>query len=226
MVRFSPPKGVMASYDHTQIERKWQDRWEAEGTFVVDEDPAKPKFYNLQMYPYPSGDMHMGHIRNYTYTDLLTRYRTMRGNNVMSPMGWDSFGLPAENAAIDTGIHPRVYTEQRIARMKDQVRRLGAVYDWSRELAVHTPEYYRWTQWLFLQLFHKGLAYKDEAPVNWCPADQTVLANEQVVDGVCDRCGAAVGKRNLSQWFSGSRSMPNGCWTTSTTSMSGPTASA
>jgi leucyl-tRNA synthetase len=192
----------MAAYDHDTIERKWQDRWEAERTFYVTERDDRPKFYNVQMYPYPSGDLHMGHIRNYTYTDLLTRYRTMRGYNVLAPMGWDSFGLPAENAAIETGIHPRVFTEERIATMKAQLRRLGAVYDWSRELAAHAPEYYRWTQWLFLRFFEKGLAYKKNAPVNWCPSCQTVLANEQVVgEGVCERCSTPVEKRDLDQWF-------------------------
>jgi leucyl-tRNA synthetase len=189
------------AYDFASIEAKWQDRWEQQRVFYVVEDPARPKFYNVQMYPYPSGDLHMGHLRNYTYVDLLTRYHRMRGRNVLSPMGWDSFGLPAENAAIETGIHPRVFTERQIVRMKEQLRRLGAVYDWDRELASHTPEYYRWNQWLFLQLWKHGLAYKKLAPVNWCPRDQTVLANEQVVDGACERCGATVERRDLEQWF-------------------------
>jgi leucyl-tRNA synthetase len=192
----------MASYDHAAIDEKWQDRWESERTFSVSEDRARPKFYNLQMYPYPSGELHMGHIRNYSYTDLMTRYHTMRGFNVLPPMGWDSFGLPAENAAIETGIHPRVFTEQRIVKMKEQLRRLGAVYDWNREVAAHSPEYYRWTQWLFLRLWENDLAYKKQAPVNWCPRCQTVLANEQVVgDGVCERCDTPVEKRDLDQWF-------------------------
>ncbi len=188
-------------YDFAAIERKWQERWEVERTFYVDEDPSRPKYYNLQMYPYPSGDLHMGHLRNYSYVDLLTRYRRMQGYNVLAPMGWDSFGLPAENAAINTGVHPKVFTENQIARMKAQLRRLGAVYDWSREIASHTPEYYRWDQWLFLKLYERGLAYKRKAPVNWCPTDQTVLANEQVVDGRCERCGSEVEKRDLAQWF-------------------------
>ncbi|MFP3914593.1 MAG: leucine--tRNA ligase, partial [Actinomycetota bacterium] len=157
--------------------------------------------YNLCMYPYPSGALHQGHVRNYTFGDLLTRYKTMQGYNVLSPMGWDSFGLPAENAAIDTGVHPRENTEAQINLMRDQIKRLGAMYDWRRELASHHPGYYRWDQWLFLQLHDQGLAYKAEAPVNWCPHDQTVLANEQVVDGHCERCGHEVEKRNLSQWF-------------------------
>ena len=189
------------NYEIQDIERKWQDRWETERVFYVAEDPSRPKYYNLQMYPYPSGDLHMGHLRNYTYVDLLTRYRRMQGYNVLSPMGWDSFGLPAENAAIKTGIHPRVFTEQQIPRMKAQLRRLGAVYDWDRELASHTPEYYRWDQWLFLELYERGLAYKRKARVNWCPVDQTVLANEQVVDGNCERCGSPVDGRDLDQWF-------------------------
>ncbi|MGH8912754.1 MAG: leucine--tRNA ligase [Acidimicrobiia bacterium] len=189
------------SYDHQKIEAKWQERWAASGVFEVEVEPGRPKFYNLCMYPYPSGSLHQGHIRNYTFGDLLTRYKTMRGFNVLSPMGWDSFGLPAENAAIASGLHPRENTEAQIAQMSDQMRRLGAMYDWRRELASHQPDYYRWDQWLFLQLFDLGLAYKAEAPVNWCPNDQTVLANEQVIDGHCERCGAEVERRNLSQWF-------------------------
>ena len=170
-------------YDVAAVEAKWQDLWERERIFYTTEDAERPKYYNLQMYPYPSGDLHMGHLRNYTYVDLLTRYRRMQGYNVLSPMGWDSFGLPAENAAIATGIHPREFTERQILRMKSQLRRLGAVYDWSRELACHTPEYYRWDQWLFLKLYERGLAYKSRSAVNWCEQDQTVLANEQVVSG-------------------------------------------
>ncbi|HSL24791.1 MAG TPA: leucine--tRNA ligase [Acidimicrobiia bacterium] len=189
------------AYDFASIEAKWQDRWEEDRVFNVTEDPTRPKFYNVQMYPYPSGDLHMGHLRNYTYVDLLTRFHRMRGKNVLAPMGWDSFGLPAENAAIQTGVHPREFTERQIVRMKSQLRRLGAVYDWERELASHTPEFYRWDQWLFLQLFEQGLAYKKLASVNWCPKDQTVLANEQVVDGACERCGTTVEKRDLEQWF-------------------------
>jgi leucyl-tRNA synthetase len=189
------------TYEIQQIEAKWQDRWEDERVFNVTEDPSRPKFYNVQMYPYPSGDLHMGHLRNYTYVDLFTRYKRMQGYNVLSPMGWDSFGLPAENAAIKTGINPRIFTEAQIPRMKAQLRRLGAVYDWDRELASHTPEYYRWDQWLFLELYERGLAYKRNSPVNWCPTDQTVLANEQVVDGHCERCDSLVVKRDLDQWF-------------------------
>ncbi|HJU81771.1 MAG TPA: leucine--tRNA ligase [Acidimicrobiia bacterium] len=189
------------SYDFATIEPKWQRRWAEERIFNVKPDPDRLKFFNVQMYPYPSGEMHMGHLRNYTYVDLITRYKTMRGLNVLSPMGWDSFGLPAENAAIDSGVHPRIFTEEKIKTMKAQLKRLGAVYDWDREIASHTPEFYRWDQWLFLKLFEQGLAYKKLAPVNWCPKDQTVLANEQVVDGACERCGTIVERRDLEQWF-------------------------
>jgi leucyl-tRNA synthetase len=153
------------------------------------------------MYPYPSGAIHQGHVRNYTYGDLLTRYKTMRGFNVLSPMGWDSFGLPAENAAISSGLHPRLNTENQIETMTTQIRQLGSMYDWSRELASHDPSFYRWDQWLFLELYRRGLAYKAEAPVNWCPHDQTVLANEQVIEGLCERCGTPVIRRNLAQWY-------------------------
>lgn len=189
------------SYDHKAIEAKWQDRWEDQGVFVSDEDDARPKFYNVAMYPYPSGELHVGHLRNYTYIDLVTRYKMMRGFNVLSPMGWDSFGLPAENRAIETGIHPKASVEDQISKMKVHFRRLGAGFDWSRELASHDPAFYKWDQWLFLRLYERGLAYKAEAAVNWCPKDQTVLANEQVIDGLCERCDTPVERRNLSQWF-------------------------
>ena len=188
-------------YDHQAIESKWQDLWDKEKVFEVTEDDSKPKFYNVAMYPYPSGELHVGHVRNYTYIDLITRYKMMQGYNVLSPMGWDSFGLPAENAAIDKGLHPRESVPEQIVQMKEHFRRLGVGFDWSRELASHDPSFYRWDQWLFLELFERGLAYKAEAPVNWCPKDQTVLANEQVVgDDVCERCGTPVVKKLLSQW--------------------------
>jgi leucyl-tRNA synthetase len=189
------------SYDHQAIEARWQKRWETEKVFYVEMDPSRPKFYNVTMYPYPSGALHQGQVRNYTYGDLITRYRTMQGFNVLSPMGWDSFGLPAENRAIDDGIHPRLSVESQIATMTAQLKQLGAMYDWDRELASHHPDFYRWDQWLFLELYDDGLAYKAEAPVNWCPKDQTVLANEQVVDGLCERCGTPVVKKRLAQWF-------------------------
>ncbi|HEU4319958.1 MAG TPA: leucine--tRNA ligase [Acidimicrobiia bacterium] len=189
------------SYDHKAIEAKWQGIWEADRTFYVHEDPSRPKFYNVCMYPYPSGAIHQGHVRNYTYGDLLTRYKTMNGFNVLSPMGWDSFGLNAENAAISSGVHPRINTEAHIATMRAQIKRLGSMYDWDRELASHDPTFYRWDQWLFLEMWKRGLAYKQEAPVNWCPKDQTVLANEQVIDGLCERCDTPVIHKNLAQWF-------------------------
>ena len=189
------------SYDHVSIEAKWQERWDSEQVFSASEDPTRPKFYNVAMYPYPSGELHVGHIRNYTYIDLITRYKLMQGFNVLSPMGWDSFGLPAENLAIESGINPRTSVENQISRMKQHFRQLGAAFDWSRELASHEPSFFKWDQWLFLELFDRGLAYKSQAPVNWCPKDQTVLANEQVVDGACERCGTIVEKRELEQWF-------------------------
>ncbi len=189
------------SYDHERIEAKWQEVWEKHRTFNVTKDESRPKFYNLCMYPYPSGALHQGHVRNYTFGDLLTRYKTMQGYNVLSPMGWDSFGLPAENAAIQTGAHPKTNTEAQIETMKTQIKQLGSMYDWDRELASHDPDFYRWDQWLFLELYAHGLAYKAESLVNWCPRDQTVLANEQVVDGGCERCGTPVERRKLAQWY-------------------------
>jgi leucyl-tRNA synthetase len=189
------------SYDHKAIEAKWQQRWADEGVFEVTEDESKPKFYNVAMYPYPSGELHVGHVRNYTYIDLITRYKMMQGFNVLCPMGWDSFGLPAENAAIESGVHPKESVESQITRMKEHFRRLGAGFDWSRELASHDPDYYRWDQWIFLELYERGLAYKAMSLVNWCPKDQTVLANEQVVgDNECERCGTPVVKKELPHW--------------------------
>jgi leucyl-tRNA synthetase len=188
-------------YDVQAVEAKWQQVWDERGTYEIDESDPRPKFYDLCMYPYPSGPIHMGHVRNYTLGDVLCRYKTMQGFGVLSPMGWDSFGLPAENAAIAEGIHPGIITRQRIATMKTQIKRLGSAYDWRRELSCCEPDYYRWTQWLFLQLHKAGLAYKQMAPVNWCPSCQTVLANEQAEGGVCDRCGTEVVKRDLEQWM-------------------------
>lgn len=194
---------MTVKYDFTAIEEKWQRHWAESRTYYADEDDPRPKFYDLCMYPYPSGDLHMGHVRNYTLGDVLCRYQSMRGFAVLSPMGWDSFGLPAENAAIKTGIHPATYTRERIESMKFQIRRLGAVYDWRREVSSFDPAYYKWTQWLFLKFFESGLAYRKDSPVNWCPSCQTVLANEQVQgeEGVCERCGTVVTKRDLEQWF-------------------------
>ncbi|HET7653261.1 MAG TPA: leucine--tRNA ligase [Acidimicrobiales bacterium] len=190
------------AYDHRAIERKWQARWADERTYEVDNDDPRPKYYVLSMYPYPSGAAHMGHVRNYTFGDLLVRYRTMNGYGVLSPIGFDSFGLPAENAAIKTGQHPRPFTDARIEELKSSIKAIGAVYDWRREVRSHDPEYIRWNQVIFLRYLQEGLAYRKNAPVNWCPGCQTVLANEQVLpDGTCERSGDVVEKRNLEQWF-------------------------
>ncbi|MFV0317760.1 MAG: leucine--tRNA ligase, partial [Microthrixaceae bacterium] len=180
---------------------RWQAYWSEHATYEVDNDDPRPRGYVLCMYPYPSGAAHMGHVRNYTFGDLLTRYRTMRGEAVLSPMGFDSFGLPAENAAIRTGVHPREFTDARIEELTSSLRRIGGVYDWRRTLRSHDPEYIHWTQWIFLQLLEAGLAYRKGAPVNWCPGCQTVLANEQVVDGRCERSGDLVERRDLDQWY-------------------------
>ncbi|MBV8374259.1 MAG: leucine--tRNA ligase, partial [Candidatus Eremiobacteraeota bacterium] len=197
------------TYDYRAVERKWQERWERTGIYrAVETDPStssgqasRPKYYVLEMLPYPSGDLHVGHAKNYTLGDAIARMMRMLGYNVLHPMGWDAFGLPAENAAIARGIDPARWTADNIANMERQLRLLGTSYDWSRELATSSPEYYRWNQWLFLRLYEHGLAYKREAPVNWCPHDRTVLANEQVIDGRCWRCQHLVERRNLSQWF-------------------------
>ncbi len=189
------------AYSPQTIEPKWQKIWEERKQYAVTESATKPKFYLLEMLPYPSGDLHVGHARNYTLGDVIARYRRMRGFNVMHPMGWDAFGLPAEVAAIARGMHPREWTNSNIATMRSHLKRLGTSYDWSREIDTSSPEYYRWTQWLFLLMFRKGLAYKAEAYLNWCPKDQTVLANEQAEGGVCWRCGSKVERRKLNQWF-------------------------
>ena len=190
------------AYDVQEVERRWQGRWADEHTYEVDADDPRPARYVLCMYPYPSGPAHQGHVRNYTFGDLLVRYRTMQGDAVLSPYGFDSFGLPAENAAIRTGEHPRTFTEARIAQLKASVRRLGAVYDWRREVRSHDPAYIRWNQVIFLRFLEAGLAYRANAPVNWCPGCQTVLANEQVLaDGTCERSGDVVVQRDLEQWF-------------------------
>ena len=190
----------MTHYPFGEIEPKWQKRWEDEELFRCRTD-AENRFYCLVMYPYPSGDLHVGHGRNYIIGDAVARYHMMRGKSVLTPMGWDAFGLPAENAAIERGIHPPVWTDGNIVKMKDQFRRWGIGYDWSREFASHEEDFYRWTQWIFLRLFDEGLAYRKAAPVNWCPSCATVLANEQVVEGKCERCDAVVSTRDLEQWF-------------------------
>lgn len=188
-------------YTPQAIEPRWQKYWQDNKTYYAQIDPDKPKFYALVMFPYPSGDLHMGHMRNYTIGDLTARYKTMRGYNVMNPMGWDAFGLPAENAAIKDGKHPAVRTLANIVDMKGQFYKMGIVYDWDREVASCLPDYYRWTQWIFLLMYKRGLAYRKNAAVNWCPKDKTVLANEQVVNGRCERCGTEVIKKDLTQWF-------------------------
>ena len=190
------------AYDPQHIEAKWQRRWESEGAYRVDNDDPRPPYYVLCMYPYPSGPAHQGHVRNYTFGDLLVRQRTMQGYAVLSPIGFDSFGLPAENAAIKTGVHPRPFTDARIEELKSSLRRLGASYDWRRELHSHDPQYMRWNQVIFQKFLDAGLAYRRNAPVNWCPGCQTVLANEQVLpDGTCERSGDLVTRRDLEQWF-------------------------
>jgi len=189
-------------YNFREIEEKWQKRWEKEGLFKVDlADQTKPKYYCLTMFPYPSGTLHVGHGRNYILGDAVVRYMIMNGYNVLSPMGWDAFGLPAENAAIKANIKPEDYTYSNIKKMKEQFSKWGIGYDWSREIATCEPNYYKWTQWIFLKLYERGLAYKKEAPVNWCPSCNTTLANEEVVNGGCERCGAEVSKKDLKQWF-------------------------
>ncbi|MBP7929820.1 MAG: leucine--tRNA ligase [Acidimicrobiia bacterium] len=188
-------------YDVAEVEEKWQAYWATHGTYEVEEGGSRPKFYDLCMYPYPSGPIHMGHVRNYTLGDVICRYKTMQGYNVLSPMGWDSFGLPAENAAIKEGGHPALITSERIDVMRQQIKRLGSVYDWRREVSSFDPAYYRWTQYLFLQLYGAGLAYRNNAMVNWCPSCKTTLANEQAETGECERCGTPVVRRALEQWF-------------------------
>ncbi|MEM0979433.1 MAG: leucine--tRNA ligase, partial [Cyanobacteria bacterium P01_H01_bin.58] len=189
-------------YSPAAIEEKWQQHWAEQGLDQAEEDPSKPKFYALSMFPYPSGNLHMGHVRNYTITDVIARVRRMQGYRVLHPMGWDAFGLPAENAAIDRGIHPAKWTYQNIEQMKAQLKQLGLSYDWDREVATCSPDYYKWTQWSFIQFLKSDLAYQKEAAVNWDPIDQTVLANEQVdSEGRSWRSGAKVERQLLRQWF-------------------------
>ena len=189
------------TYEPEKLERQIQQFWNENEMFSVTEDPEKEKFFCLSMFPYPSGSIHMGHVRNYTIGDTISRFQRMLGKNVMQPMGWDAFGLPAENAAIKNKVSPSDWTEQNISSMKLQLQRMGFAYDWKRELATCSPDYYKWEQWFFLQLLEKGLVYQEEAEVNWDPVDETVLANEQVIDGKGWRSGAEVEKRRLKQWF-------------------------
>ncbi|NQT20250.1 MAG: leucine--tRNA ligase, partial [Planctomycetes bacterium] len=191
----------MADYNYREIEPKWQRFWKQNKKFESDARTDKRKSYVLCMYPYPSGSLHMGHVINYTIGDVIVRYRMMQGCNVFSPMGWDSFGLPAENAAIKAGLHPEDSIRKNVAKMREQMRTAGWAYDWRREVATSHPGYYKWTQWLFLKFYEAGQAYKKMAAVNWCPKDNTVLANEQVHDGRCERCGTTVEQRDLEQWF-------------------------
>jgi leucyl-tRNA synthetase len=189
------------SYNPKEIEKKWQQRWAKDKLYEVSEDSPKPKYYALTMFPYTSGDLHIGHWYAMAPSDVHARFRRMQGYNVLHPMGFDAFGLPAENAAISRGIHPFTWTMKNIENMRRQLKSMGAIYDWSREVITCLPDYYKWTQWFFLKLYEHGLAYRGKAQVNWCPQCQTVLANEQVIDGFCERCGAAVARRDLEQWF-------------------------
>src|SRR3989339_1066497 len=190
----------MSEYKLQEIEIKWQKKWEESNIFAMTE--GEKKFYNLVMFPYPSGNIHMGHVRNYAIGDIVARFKRMSGFNVLHPIGWDAFGMPAENAAIKHNTHPEPWTDNCIARMKKQLQRLGISYDWSREVNTSKPEYYKWTQWIFLLMYEKGLAYRKKATVNWCPQCNTVLANEQVVkEDNCWRCESTVQQRDLEQWF-------------------------
>jgi leucyl-tRNA synthetase len=189
------------TYDFRRIEKKWQRVWENRKAFRATEDPSKAKFYCLEMYPYPSGRIHMGHVRNYSIGDVIARFKTMKGLNVLHPIGWDALGMPAENAAIKQGVHPREWTLGNIGHMRAQLKRMGFSYDWDREVNSCQPDYYKWNQWIFLKMFEKGLAFRKESWVNWCPQCQTVLANEQVVSGGCWRCDTTVTQKKMEQWF-------------------------
>ena len=192
---------MQEKYNPRVIEQKWQEKWKDEKVYEALDNDSKEKYYCLEMFPYPSGNLHMGHVRNYSIGDVIARYKSMQGYNVLHPMGWDSFGLPAENAAIKHGARPDIWTNENIANMAEQLKSMGISYDWDREVATSHPDYYKWTQWIFLQLYKNNLAYKKNAMVNWCPSCNTVLANEQVVDGACERCDARVEKKALNQWF-------------------------
>ena len=188
-------------YEPRALESKWQKIWEETKLFKVEENPDQEKYYLLEMFPYPSGNIHMGHVRNYTIGDVVARYKRMQGLNVLNPMGWDAFGMPAENAAIANNSHPAKWTYENIDAMRFQLKSLGFSYDWEREIATCRPEYYHWEQWLFLKMYEKGMAYRKESFVNWCEDCQTVLANEQVEAGLCWRCGEQVRQKKLWQWF-------------------------
>ena len=191
----------MNSYPFKQIESKWQKFWEESRTFQAQTKANRPKYYLLEMFPYPSGKIHMGHVRNYTIGDVMARFKAMQGFNVLHPMGFDAFGQPAENAAIKNRIDPRLWTEKCIDWMRKEMHKMGFSYDWEREVSTHLEEYYRWNQWMFLKMYEKGLAYKKGAIVNWCPQCQTTLANEEVIEGRCWRCKKQVKQKDLEQWF-------------------------
>jgi len=188
-------------YNFSEVEKKWREYWTKNNFFKSYVDSKKPKYYVLEMFPYPSGEPHMGHVKNYVIGDVVARYKHSQGYNILHPMGWDAFGLPAENAAIKNKIHPSIWTKKNIQKMKNTLTNMSISYDWDREIATCNPDYYKWTQWIFLQLYKKGLAYKKKAVVNWCTSCNVVLANEQVIDGKCWRCETEVVKKELSQWF-------------------------
>src|SRR5581483_12489211 len=188
-------------YEPQSFEARWRQRWEADRLYESEPRSDRPKYYALVMFPYTSGDLHIGHWYNFAPADAHARYKRMNGYNVLAPIGFDAFGLPAEEAAINHGIHPFKWTMDNIRRMEGQLKTIGGMYDWRREIATCLPEYYRWNQWFFLKLLERGLAYRANAPANWCPHCQTVLANEQVVDGRCERCDTVVSRRDLEQWF-------------------------
>ena len=189
-------------YNHREVEKKWQTVWDDEKAFKTSDDFSKPKYYALVEFPYPSGQgLHVGHPRPYTALDIVARKRRMQGYNVLYPMGWDAFGLPTENYAIKNHIHPKIVTKNNVARFKNQLHSLGYSFDWDREINTTDPEYYHWTQWIFLKLFKAGLAYKTEMPINWCTSCKVGLANEEVVNGVCERCGSEVIRKVKSQWM-------------------------
>ena len=189
-------------YDYSAIEKKWQQKWDENNTFKAENDYSKPKYYALVEFPYPSGQgLHIGHPRPYTAMDIVARKRRLQGYNVLFPMGWDAFGLPTENFAIKNKIHPAIVTKKNVERFKGQLKSLGLSFDWSREINTTDPDYFKWTQWIFIQMFKKGLAYKKEMAVNWCTSCKVVLANEEVVGGVCERCGGEVVRKVKSQWM-------------------------
>jgi len=189
------------SYNTKEIENKWRNYWDEKKLYQVEVEHDKKKYYVLEMFPYPSGRIHMGHVRNYTIGDVTARYKRTRGFNVLHPIGWDAFGLPAENAAIERGVHPVKWTYENISQMKAQLKQLGYSYDWTREIATCDPSYYKWEQMVFTHMLKKGLAYQKSTTVNWCPSDETVLANEQVEDGLCWRCGSEVELKEMEGWF-------------------------